>query len=295
MRVQLLSLFVLVSVILPTAKATARESAAIKQKRAHALRALFVALDDAALPHAAGADAAGMARTIDQALQKLKGTLGAVASDKQVQASLAELELVTREGAVDRIKLVGLRQRLYDSLRVSLAPSQTLNLAESRLLYAKHCAACHGVTGLGDGVLAPKIKTPMPSFADAARMAATSPYRIFNVLFEGRPGTLMPAYGDKLEPSELWELSYYVTGLRHGALPAKETPEAAWQEVPAPVRQRLVAAGLSFAVLTRYSDTELEAWTANALSSSPPSKQDLNALIVRLRLAAPYLKSLPRQ
>src|SRR5690606_3090842 len=82
----------------------------------------------------------------------------------------------------------------WDIIRVwklSVAPRHAPDLAAGARLYAANCAACHGVSGHGDGVLAAGLD-PVPSnFHDAARMDARSIYGLYNTITLGVAGTPM--------------------------------------------------------------------------------------------------------
>jgi mono/diheme cytochrome c family protein len=82
-------------------------------------------------------------------------------------------------------------------------------LAEGQRLYAQNCAACHGETGKGDGVIAPSLqKTPMPGmnmrghetiapidFTDAKNMLGASEAILAGKIVRGGMGTGMPYWG----------------------------------------------------------------------------------------------------
>jgi mono/diheme cytochrome c family protein len=73
------------------------------------------------------------------------------------------------------------------------------------------CAACHGVAGDGDTVVATKMKRRPPDFTDP-RLIGLSAREIHDVARDGYG--LMPSYATKLDPEERWEVAYYVLALR---------------------------------------------------------------------------------
>ncbi|MCX6243234.1 MAG: cytochrome c [Bacteroidetes bacterium] len=78
-------------------------------------------------------------------------------------------------------------------------------------LWAKHCKACHGTKGLGDGPKAAALKTKVPSFADAAFKSQTDG-ELFYKTSKGRDE--MPAYDKKLpEANDRWGLIAYMRTL----------------------------------------------------------------------------------
>ena len=93
------------------------------------------------------------------------------------------------------------------------------DLARGQQLFADHCASCHGPTGAGDGPGAAALR-PRPGnlaeheFSDA---------RLAQVLWNGVPGTAMPAWRDH-RPADLGALAAVVKGFaaarEEPALPA---------------------------------------------------------------------------
>jgi len=80
--------------------------------------------------------------------------------------------------------------------------------------YAQNCAACHGETGQGNGVLAP---TPAPmsmetgsgskkavDFTDARQMLGASPALLQGKVIRGGMGTGMPSWGPILTEAQSW-------------------------------------------------------------------------------------------
>jgi mono/diheme cytochrome c family protein/plastocyanin len=97
-------------------------------------------------------------------------------------------------------------------------------LAEGQQLYAQNCAACHGETGKGDGVIAPSLKkTPMPGmtmtghetvapidFTDAKNMLGASDAILEGKIIRGGMGTGMPYWGPIFTAEQIQALVDYV-------------------------------------------------------------------------------------
>jgi mono/diheme cytochrome c family protein/plastocyanin len=97
-------------------------------------------------------------------------------------------------------------------------------LAEGQRLYAQNCAACHGETGQGDGVIAPSLqKTPMPgmqmtghetvapiNFTDAKNMLGASDAILEGKIIRGGMGTGMPYWGPILTAEQIQALVDYL-------------------------------------------------------------------------------------
>lgn len=94
-----------------------------------------------------------------------------------------------------------------ESAPAALAPGGRPSAAEGALVYAEHCAACHGETGNGDGPMAANVPggaDMVPKFAlpDLARQAA--PQTWFGVVTQGRLEKFMPPFNEKLSDAQRW-------------------------------------------------------------------------------------------
>lgn len=98
-------------------------------------------------------------------------------------------------------------------------------LAEGQKLYAQNCAACHGETGKGDGVIAPSLKTAptMPGmsmaghetvapidFTDAKNMLGASEAILEGKIVRGGMGTGMPYWGPIFTSEQIQALIDYL-------------------------------------------------------------------------------------
>ncbi len=93
-------------------------------------------------------------------------------------------------------------------------------LARAKTLYARDCAACHGVEGKGDGVAGKKLPglqkmdPAMPSgpadFTAAAHLLAASDAVLQGKLLRGGMGTGMPEFGSLYTDEEQWAMVAYL-------------------------------------------------------------------------------------
>jgi len=98
-------------------------------------------------------------------------------------------------------------------------------LAEGQQLYAQNCAACHGETGQGNGVIAPSLKKtpPMPEmkmsghetiapidFTDAKSMLGASEAILEGKIVRGGMGTGMPYWGPIFTAAQIQSLVDYL-------------------------------------------------------------------------------------
>ena len=103
-------------------------------------------------------------------------------------------------------------------------------LAEGASLFTQNCAACHGESGAGDGVIAPRIpdgmagtidvagmdstspSTPLTpaNFTDVSRMLGASSALLHGKMTRGGMGTGMPYWGPILTDEQMWSLVDYL-------------------------------------------------------------------------------------
>jgi len=89
--------------------------------------------------------------------------------------------------------------------------------SEGRTLYIRHCAACHGTQGRGDGWNAPNLPVPPTAHADAAFMSVRPDDTLYDGIFAGAwvldGSPRMPAFGELLTPGEIRSLVAYIRTL----------------------------------------------------------------------------------
>ena len=97
-------------------------------------------------------------------------------------------------------------------------------LAQGQKLYAQNCAACHGESGKGDGVMAASLakkilsaqmefghntKSPV-DFTDSSQMLGASPALLQGKIIRGGMGTGMPYWGPIFTEEQTWALVDYL-------------------------------------------------------------------------------------
>jgi high-affinity iron transporter len=140
----------------------------------------------------------------DPLVRQVDGVAALVAS-KAAAGQVAAACRAAREAAVTRFGL-------------QTAPPARPSLERARALYAQACAACHGEAGDARVEAATRLDPPPADFTDAERLGALSPFRAYNAISFGVPGTGMPSY-ESLSVDERWELSFYVFKLGHAGRP----------------------------------------------------------------------------
>lgn len=196
---------------------------------------------------------------------------------------VAELDRVLQKGS--QADAMILRDRLIKVSGIDLAPAQTPDLASAGQIYKEQCAACHGVMGEGNGVLAPKMNLKPQGFKALLEGSAT-PFRFLNVLLVGgRPATVMPSFKEKHELEMLWSLAFYVASLR------SSRDELVTQDV----LNKMVTSGLSLTILAKSTDTDLREWVKKAVPEIADNQAKMAATVDFLRVKGPFSSKLPRK
>lgn len=107
--------------------------------------------------------------------------------------------------------------QVWDLVALAWRSSTTQQaLDEGRRLYTANCAACHGESGAGDGVMAASLsksghdaKAPA-KFADPASMLGASPALLQGKIVRGGMGTGMPYWGPIFTEAQTWALVDYL-------------------------------------------------------------------------------------
>jgi high-affinity iron transporter len=106
------------------------------------------------------------------------------------------------------------REEAVTRFQLRTMPQERPQLERARELYAQGCTECHGPEGNADTPRAKKLDPAPARFKDPQRLGELSPYRVYNALTFGVPGTAMASF-DALSPAERWNLAFYVFHLGH--------------------------------------------------------------------------------
>ena len=85
---------------------------------------------------------------------------------------------------------------------------------QGKTLYTRHCAACHGPTGKGDGPGAQLFKPPPADISTPEKQAALTDGEIFWKITVGR--NRMPPFEKTLSEEERWVIVHFVRTLKTG-------------------------------------------------------------------------------
>src|SRR6266446_3580262 len=138
-------------------------------------------------------------------------------ADAPLLESLAEVEQLVRTKAdparVRKACRVA-RETAVARFGLETMPFERPNLVRAQALYAEPCATCHGATGNADTERARTLYPRPARFKDPRRLGELSPYRIYNTLTFGVPGTPMASF-ETLSPEQRWNLAFFVFRLGH--------------------------------------------------------------------------------
>ena len=146
----------------------------------------------------------------------LLGQLPAVSEQEQlVQQGQVLLTRIEAKGEGSEISALAheLLVQVIQTWKLSVAPRQTPDFQHGEMLFAQHCAGCHGQQGKGDGPLAKGMDPAPRNFHDETRMGQRSIYGLYNTITLGVRGTPMRAFNN-LSEADRWALAFFIAGLR---------------------------------------------------------------------------------
>ena len=107
-----------------------------------------------------------------------------------------------------------IQSQIIEITKLEVAPTKWPNLNRGKHIFDQNCISCHGQNGHGDGPLATSL-TPKPAnFQDEEHMKSVSPFKAFNTIRLGVPGTGMTPF-HSLSDKDVWDVSFYVLSLRY--------------------------------------------------------------------------------
>jgi mono/diheme cytochrome c family protein len=114
-------------------------------------------------------------------------------------------------------------------------PSTAQTHAAGRVLYQANCAVCHGATGQGDGPAAAGLSPRPGDFTQHMALGKHTDGQVFLWIKEGVPGSAMPAWGQRLDDEQIWQLVTYLRTFGQAPTPQTQAAATAATEViPSP-------------------------------------------------------------
>ena len=148
--------------------------------------------------------AAGLLGPTPGADDRVKPGIDRVEALVRAKADAHEVTRACRAAREDVVTRFGLRT----------TPAERPSLARAERLYVDNCAVCHGAKGDANTDRARELDPSPASFKDRERLNALAPFRVYNALTFGVPGTAMASF-DALPASDRWSLAFYVFRLGH--------------------------------------------------------------------------------
>jgi mono/diheme cytochrome c family protein len=138
--------------------------------------------------------------------------------------------LIERDGRTYMVDLAAQSIKVNDSpapsfpgtaVHLAAAHSSPQNEPSGAEVFAHNCAVCHGAEGKGGG----PMRTP--DFTSGSVQAGLSEAAVIKTIREGKPGTAMPAWQDKLSDAQINAVAQFVKSLGAGTRPQGAAPGAA--------------------------------------------------------------------
>lgn len=97
-------------------------------------------------------------------------------------------------------------------------------LSRGQERYGIYCSPCHGLAGMGDGMIVQRGFPPPPSF-ESPRLRAATAEHVVDVITNGYG--VMYSYAARVEPADRWAIAAYVRALQvAGGVPLAQVPDA---------------------------------------------------------------------
>jgi len=151
------------------------------------------------------------ARIVQTAAEKLPS----LNEDKTFIAGIAQLnKIISSKGAAEEVSQLArkLQQDAIRLARIEVSPRAFPDLNESAKLFQSNCATCHGSSGYGDGIAGKNLDPKPANFHDPELVWGSSPFKFYNTIRLGVPGTGMAAFSN-LTDEEVWSLAFYLKAL----------------------------------------------------------------------------------
>lgn len=128
--------------------------------------------------------------------------------------------LIRSKGPAEEVSKLA-RSLQQDAIRlahIEVAPTHWPDLKTGSALYQANCVSCHGANGRGDGIAGVNLDPKPANFHDPELVWNSAPYKFYNTIRLGVPGTGMAAFSH-LSDEDVWALAFYLKSLPYGEQP----------------------------------------------------------------------------
>ncbi|MBK7842903.1 MAG: cytochrome c/FTR1 family iron permease [Bdellovibrionales bacterium] len=139
--------------------------------------------------------------------------------------------LIRSKGAAEEVSKLA-RNLQQDAIRlagIEVAPTHWPDLAKGASLYQANCVSCHGASGRGDGIAGASLDPKPANFHDPDLVWNSAPYKFYNTIRLGVPGTGMAAFSH-LSDEDVWALAFYLKSLPYADHPKGRAAELSLKE-----------------------------------------------------------------
>ncbi len=140
--------------------------------------------------------------------------------------------LIRSKGAAEEVSKLA-RNLQQDAIRlagIEVAPTHWPDLAKGASLFQANCVSCHGASGRGDGIAGASLDPKPANFHDPDLVWNSAPYKFYNTIRLGVPGTGMAAFSH-LSDEDVWALAFYLKSLPYADSRKGEAAELSLKEV----------------------------------------------------------------
>lgn len=148
-------------------------------------------------------------------------------NDNEFSAGVKNLErLILGKKSADEVSKLA-RSLQLDAIRITkiaIAPNFLPDMKTGERLFQVNCTSCHGNTGRGDGVAGVNLDPKPANFHDPDLVLNSSPYKFYNTIKLGVPGTGMASFAH-LSDAEVWALAFYIKSLGYSEKSYADVPK----------------------------------------------------------------------
>ncbi|MGE3975381.1 MAG: cytochrome c/FTR1 family iron permease [Bdellovibrionales bacterium] len=148
--------------------------------------------------------------------QKFSSGVQALQSMILNKKSADEVSKLARSLQLDAIRIT----------RIEISPRALPDIKLGEKLFQVNCTSCHGNTGHGDGLAGVSLDPKPANFHDPDLVSNSSPYKFYNTIKLGVPGTGMVSFAH-LSDEEVWALAFYLKSMGYADKSYSDAPKAA--------------------------------------------------------------------